>query len=140
MLTEGSSPPLTAGRRLRPPSHPLNPPIGFSNTRAIYWSRSEPKPWPGMHYRVSLAKPRHALPSEPPPAFSRRRSAPSPASLPLDPDPTVQIRFNPSQTDLIPVNPWSSCSLALKFSGNQPAVHVSSKVFTDRSFFFCLGP
>jgi hypothetical protein len=53
-----------------------------------------------------------------------------PASPPLDPDPIVQIHFNPSQIDLLPVNPWSSCSLALKFSGNQPAVHVSSKVYS----------
>jgi hypothetical protein len=138
-LTEETGPPLAGGRRLRPPTLPLNPSIGFPIPRATCWTRPEPKPRPESRYRASPMKLHRAPPPESPPAFPRRCSAPSPASPPLDPDPTVQIHFNPSQIDLIPVNPWPFCSLALMFSRNQPATHVSSTVFTNRSFFFWLG-
>jgi hypothetical protein len=135
-----SEPPLAAVRRLGPrgpfltpqlgsPSHALPPGPGPSQNRG--WNRDI------AHLQQSSAARRHLSRYR---RFPRRCSAPSPASPPLDPEPTVRTRFNPSQTDLIPVNPWSFCSLALKFSRNQPAVHVSSKVFTSKSFFFWLGP
>jgi hypothetical protein len=128
--------PLTASRRLRPPSHLLNPLIGIPFTRATSQSGPEPNTWPESCYRVFFGEaPQHAD-AWTAAGVPRRRSAPFPAPSPLDPDPTVQIRFNPSQIDLILVNPWSFCGLALKFFGNHPAVHVSSKVFTNTSFFF----
>jgi hypothetical protein len=74
----------------------------------------------------------------------RRRPAPPPRaasqSRPSNLDPTVYIRSRPGSNNPIPVNPRIFCTLAPEFYRNQPAVQGSSKVFTNRSFFFCLSP
>jgi hypothetical protein len=116
------------------PGGPSRPLIGFPFARSIPWARLEPNPRPGTRKHVSPAsrrRPRLAADT-----YHRRSSR-----LPR-PHRRIKIRQpRPVSTlDPIPVNRGPFCSLAIKFSGNQPAVHHSSKVFLNRSFSFCLGP
>jgi hypothetical protein len=135
-----SPPPLTAGRRPRPSPLPLYPLVEFPTLPSTSPSRSQPKPSRETRYRVNSG--------EAPPLAAAR---PSPPALPHRPSRQhvphrrIEIRrptsdLDPSQQIRVPVNRDFFCRLALTLSENQPALHLSSKVITIGSCFFCLGP
>ena len=50
------------------------------------------------------------------------------------------IKIQWPRSDLTRVKPLTFCKRAPPFQGNQPVVHISSKIFTNQPFFFCFSP